>query len=74
MANQIAALDFIIGGYMLLNLKDNRRAQLICKIIGSLLSLTGIFLAAKYRLHLVGLILILVGIYFAILLGRQDLQ
>ena len=59
---------------MLGNLKGNRRAQLICKIIGFVLSLTGIFLAAKYQLHLMGLILLVVGIYFATLLGTKDLQ
>ena len=59
---------------MPLNRKDNRRAQLISKIIGSLISLTGIFLVAKYHLHLVGLILLVVGIYFAFFMGTQDLQ
>ena len=59
------------GGYMPLNLKVNRRAQLIFKIIGSIVFLTGIFLVAKYHLHLVGLILIVVGIYFAVLLGHN---
>ena len=59
---------------MSLSLKDNRGIQLICKIIGLLITLTGILLVAKYQLHLVGLILVVVGIYFAFLLGRQDLQ
>ena len=36
------------------------------KIIGTIISLAGLFLVAKYKLHLVGLILIIVGVYYAI--------
>ena len=56
---------------MLLNLISNRRARLIAKIVGFALSLTGIFIIAKYQLHLMGLILLVFGIYFAILLGTK---
>ena len=59
---------------MPLSLKVKRGVRLTCKIIGFLITLTGIFLVAKYQLHLVGLILVVVGIYFAFLLGRQDYQ
>jgi hypothetical protein len=59
---------------MLLNLKGKRRTQLIIKIIGFVLSLTGIFLVARYQLHLMGIILLVIGIYFATLLGTKDLQ
>lgn len=59
---------------MLFSLKGNKRARLIFKIMGFVLSLTGIFLVAKYRLHLVGIILLVVGIYFAAFLGTEDLQ
>lgn len=59
---------------MFVNLKGNKSAHLISKIMGFVLSLTGIFLAAKYQLHLMGLILVVVGIYFATLLGTKDLQ
>ena len=59
---------------MLIKLKGNKTAQLICKIMGFVLSLTGIFLAAKYHLHLMGLILLVVGIYFAAFLGTKDFQ
>lgn len=52
----------------------NRRTQLICKILGFVLSLTGIFLVAKYQLHLMGIILIVIGIYFAAFLGTKNLQ
>jgi hypothetical protein len=56
------------------NLRGNKRAQLILKMIGFLLSLTGIFIVAKYQLHLIGIILLAIGIYFAALLGTKDLQ
>jgi hypothetical protein len=59
---------------MALHLKENRRVQLICKIIGSLVLFAGIFLVAKYQLHLVGLLLIVSGVYFAVLLGTPDRQ
>jgi hypothetical protein len=52
----------------------SKRAQLIIKIIGFALSLTGIFIVAKYQLHLIGIILLAVGIYFAALLGTKDVQ
>ena len=60
--------------YVFLNLRENKRAQLISKIIGFLLSLTGIFIVAKYQLYLIGIILLVIGIYFATLLGTKDLQ
>ncbi len=56
---------------MPLNLKDNRRALLVFKVIGSLITVTGIFIVAKYQFHFVGLILVVVGIYFAVLLGHK---
>jgi uncharacterized membrane protein len=59
---------------MFLNFRENKKAQLISKILGFVLSLTGIFLVAKYQLHLIGLILFVIGIYLAILLGTKDLQ
>ncbi len=59
---------------MFLNLISNRKARLIYKIMGFALSLTGIFIVAKYKLHLIGLILLVIGIYFAALLGTKDLQ
>jgi hypothetical protein len=59
---------------MLLNLRGSRSAQLISKIMGFLISLTGIFLVAKYQLYLTGIILLVIGIYFAALLGTRDLQ
>ena len=59
---------------MLLNLKGNRRAQLISKIVGFLISLTGIFLVARYQFHLMGIIFLVIGIYVATFLGTKDLQ
>ena len=59
---------------MFLNLRGNRRAQLISKIMGFALSLTGIFIVAKYQLHLIGIILLVIGIYFAAFLGTKNLQ
>ncbi len=59
---------------MLFSLIGNRRAQLISKIMGFALSLTGIFIVAKYQLHLIGIILLVIGIYFATFLGTKDLQ
>jgi len=59
---------------MFSNLGENRRAQLISKILGFALSLTGIFIVAKYQLHLMGIALLVIGIYFATLMGTKDLQ
>ena len=59
---------------MFSNLRGNRRAQLISKILGFALSLTGIFIVAKYQLHLMGITLLVIGIYFATLMGTKDLQ
>jgi hypothetical protein len=59
---------------MPLNLLSNTRARLFAKIVGFGLSLTGIFIVAKYQHYLMGLILLVIGIYLAALLGTKDLQ
>ena len=66
-------IDYYRGDYML-NIKSNKRARWISKIFGFALSLSGIFIVAKYQLHLMGLILLVIGIYLAAFLGAKDLQ
>jgi len=55
------------------NFHVNRRYRLIYKILGVALALTGIFLIAKFQHHLIGLILLFVGFYFAMKKGMKPL-
>jgi len=55
------------------NFHVNRRYRLIYKILGVALALAGIFLIAKFQHHLIGLILLFVGFYFAMKKGMKPL-
>lgn len=41
------------------------------KILGAALAFAGILFIAKFQLHLIGLILIIVGVYLAIIKGMR---
>ena len=41
------------------------------KILGAVLVLTGLFLIAKFKLHLLGLVLLFVGFYLAMKKGMK---
>jgi drug/metabolite transporter (DMT)-like permease len=41
------------------------------KILGATLAFAGLILIAKFQLHLIGLILIIVGVYLAITKGMR---
>jgi uncharacterized membrane protein len=47
--------------------------RLIYKIFGVALALAGIFLIAKFQHHIIGLILLFVGFYFAMKKGMKPL-
>jgi drug/metabolite transporter (DMT)-like permease len=41
------------------------------KILGAILALAGLILIAKFQLHLIGLLLIIGGVYLAIIKGMK---
>jgi hypothetical protein len=43
------------------------------KILGAALAFAGLILIAKYQLHLIGLILLFLGVYLAIKKGMKPL-
>jgi hypothetical protein len=43
------------------------------KILGAALAFSGLILIAKYQLHLIGLILLFLGAYLAIIKGMKPL-